>query len=277
MEVVGILSLIFGIIGLLSSVWYIGILPCVVGIVLGIIGLTDFLSDKKFAMAGLLISILGVVISTYIFVSDVDSGKLIVLYNKGKLQNADAGEMSDASRQTNSGWNSDLSTANNANGVYQNQEESNVTEVSKREEKTEEAQKDTISTEKIKEEESQVKQDDNNQSGKVLYQDDNVVITYQGISENYFGYDFNLLVENKSNRTLTVQVNEMSINGFMVNMPACSIEVAPGKKALDGIGIWVDDAENIPANSVRTAETKFVIIDWDDYDFHYETQNIVIQ
>lgn len=261
MEVIGILSLIFGIIGLLSSVWYIGILPCVAGIVLGIVGLTDFLSDKKFAMSGLLISVLGVVISTYIFVSDVDSGKLIVLYNKGNLQNADAGEMPDSSRQMNTGWNPDLSTADNSNGTYRPQEENKVTEVSKREGKTEEAQ---------------AKQSDNIQSDKVLYQDDNIVITYQGISENYYGYDFNLFVENKSNRTLTVQVREMSINGFMVS-PVCSIEIAPRKKAVGGIGIWLDDAENIPAGSVRNAETKFVIIDWNDYDFHCETQSIVIQ
>ena len=120
------------------------------------------------------------------------------------------------------------------------------------------------------------KQSTNNKNDNVLYQDDNVVIIYQGISESFWGYDFDLMVENKSNRTLEVQVREMSINGFMVD-PVCSIEIAPGKKARDGIGIWADDAENIPADSVRTAETKFTIFDWDDYDFNYETQSVVIQ
>ena len=253
MEVIGILSLIFGIIGLLSSVQYIGILPCVVGIVLGIVGLTDFLSDKKFATAGLLISILGAIVSVYVYVSDIDSGRLVVIHNNGKSQSVDvASKTSDSSAQ-----------------IYKTTTESKVTEVSKQEEKAESLPE--------KNEEKETKQSSNNKSDNVLYQDDNIVITYQGISENYFGYDFDLLVENKTNRTLTVQVREMSINGFMVNMPACSIEIAPGKKARDGITIMLDDAENTPMNSVKTAEAKFAIIDWDDYDFDYETQSVIIQ
>ncbi len=252
MEVIGILSLIFGIIGLLSSTWYIGIIPCVVGIVLGIVGLTDFLSDKKFATAGLLISILGAVVSVYIYVSDIDSGRLVVIHNNGKSQSADvASKTSDSSAQ-----------------IYKTTTESKVTEVSKQEEKAESLPE--------KNEEKETKQSSNNKSDNVLYQDDNIVITYQGISESFWGYDFDLMVENKSNRTLEVQVREMSINGFMVD-PVCSIEIAPGKKARDGIGIWADDAENTPMNSVKTAEAKFAILDWDDYDFNYETQSVIIQ
>ena len=143
-----------------------------------------------------------------------------------------------------------------------------MTEVSKREEKAESLPE--------KNEEKETKQSSNNKGDNVLYQDDNIVITYQGISESFWGYDFDLMVENKSNRTLEVQVREMSINGFMVD-PVCSIEVAPGKKARDGIGIWADDAENTPMNSVKTAEAKFAVIDWDDYVFNYETQSVIIQ
>ena len=258
MEVLGILSLIFGIIGLLSSTWYIGILPCVVGIVLGIVGLTDFLSEKKFATAGLLISILGAVVSIYIYVADIDSGRLVVLRNNGKSQSVDVeSKTSDSSAQ-----------------IYKTAAESKVAEVSNHEEKAVEAQKAESAS--GKNEEKETKQSSNNKSDNVLYQDDNIVITYQGISESFWGYDFGLMVENKSNRTLEVQVREMSINGFMVD-PVCSIEIAPGKKARDGIGIWTDDVEDIPMNSVRTAETKFAIIDWDDYDFNYETQSVIIQ
>lgn len=77
---VGILSLIFGIAGVLTSFFYIGIFLCIVGITLGIVGLADCFSEKNFPLAGLLVSILGVVLSVYVVVSDVDSGKLIVLY-----------------------------------------------------------------------------------------------------------------------------------------------------------------------------------------------------
>ncbi|MCM1253694.1 MAG: Ltp family lipoprotein [Clostridium sp.] len=144
MEVVGILSLIFGIIGLVSSVWYIGILPCVVGIVLGIIGLTDFLSDKNFATTGLLISILGAVVSIYMFVSDVDSGRLIVLYNNGKVQGVEAAsEISDNSALMSSRRNADTEMVINSketypavagnNAVEKNAAENNTAEVSTQE------------------------------------------------------------------------------------------------------------------------------------------------
>lgn len=109
MEVIGVLSLIFGIIGLISSLWYIGIIPCVVGITLGIIGLTDYLADKKCATGGLLASILGAVLSVYMFASDIDSGRLIVLYNGSGLKHSDITYMisgeSGKTPQTSSGWN----------------------------------------------------------------------------------------------------------------------------------------------------------------------------
>lgn len=78
---VGILSLIFGIAGILTSFIYIGIFLCVVGITLGIVGLTDCFSEKNFPLAGLLLSILGSVMSVYVIASDMDANKLIVIYN----------------------------------------------------------------------------------------------------------------------------------------------------------------------------------------------------
>lgn len=80
---VGILSLIFGIVGILTSFFYVGIFLCIVGITLGIVGLTDCFSEKNFPLAGLLLSILGMILSIYTMVSDIDSNKLIVVYNSG--------------------------------------------------------------------------------------------------------------------------------------------------------------------------------------------------
>lgn len=87
MEIAGILSLIFGIAGLIASYWYVGIILCAIGVTLGIVTFTDCLADKKFAAAGLLVSVLGVVMSVYFFVSDIDSGRLIVIYDDGKESN----------------------------------------------------------------------------------------------------------------------------------------------------------------------------------------------
>ncbi len=82
MDILGILSLIFGSIGTILSYWYIGIIPCVVGTVLGIVGLTDCFSDRKFSLFGLLISVFGIILTAYIVVSDVDADRLLVKTDK---------------------------------------------------------------------------------------------------------------------------------------------------------------------------------------------------
>lgn len=59
--------------------------------------------------------------------------------------------------------------------------------------------------------------------------------------------------------------------------PVCSIEIAPGKKAQDDFTILGDDATRVPMNAVGDVETKFHIFDWNDYNFSYDTQSVVIQ
>lgn len=110
---------------------------------------------------------------------------------------------------------------------------------------------------------------------KLIYKDKNVSITYTGISGEEDDYDINFLIENTSDRTFVIQVKETSINGFMVD-PTCSIEVSKGKKAMDRMKIDYNDAKLIPMSKVENIETKFHIFDWDDNDFGYDTENIVI-
>ena len=113
-------------------------------------------------------------------------------------------------------------------------------------------------------------------TNRLVYQDENAKIYYQGVRSNFMGYQFDLVIENLTNRTLVVQVRETSINGFMVD-PVCSIEIAPGKKAQDDFTILGDDATRVPMNAVGDVETKFHIFDWNDYNFSYDTQSVVIQ
>lgn len=76
MDIYGILSLVFGFFGIVSSYWYIGIVPCTVGLVLGIIGMADSYMDSKTATMGMLFSVLGAIASVFFIVSDLDSGAL---------------------------------------------------------------------------------------------------------------------------------------------------------------------------------------------------------
>ncbi len=55
-----ILSVIFGIIGMISSFFSIwGVIPCFAGLILGIIALTDYLSEKLLSVLGIISSVIG--------------------------------------------------------------------------------------------------------------------------------------------------------------------------------------------------------------------------
>lgn len=113
------------------------------------------------------------------------------------------------------------------------------------------------------------------EESREIYRDENVIISYTGITGDEDYYNVNFIIENLSDRTITVQVRETSINGIMVT-PICSIEVAPGKKAIDDMGIIGKDATNVPKSQVTNIETKFHIFDWNDDDFEYNTESVTI-
>lgn len=135
------------------------------------------------------------------------------------------------------------------------------------------------SEEKTIEEKNQDQSKEKNAIGyeEELYRDENIVITYDKITENsYGGYDIYFVIENYSSRTLEIQARETSINGYMVD-PICSIEIAPNKKSVDGMEIDGVDAERVPLKEISDIETKFHIIDWNDDTFNYDTDNITIK
>lgn len=109
----------------------------------------------------------------------------------------------------------------------------------------------------------------------VLHQDSNVSITYNGITKESYdnGYDINLLVENFSNRSLVIECEEISINGYMA-YSALYIKVAPGKKAIDSIYVNEEYAKLVPINSINEIEVIFNIYDSNDYDFEYKSKRI---
>lgn len=80
---IGIISLCFGLIGFFSAYWYIGIIPCVIGIILGIVGLMDYLAYKWSSVIGLACSGLGILLFIYAVVTDIDAGNLIIACDKG--------------------------------------------------------------------------------------------------------------------------------------------------------------------------------------------------
>jgi len=93
--------------------------------------------------------------------------------------------------------------------------------------------------------------------GKELYNKDGIRIVGKYVSENSFwGAGVLLFIENKYGSNITVQVDNMSINGFMVN-PIFSCNVNDGRMALSDITIMSTDLEANDITSVDTIELSF--------------------
>lgn len=96
----------------------------------------------------------------------------------------------------------------------------------------------------------------------VVYKDDKVVISFKEVSAE--GVKF--LMENKTDKELTVQADSIAVNGFSSNDIMMSDAVAPKSKGY----IMVQTSELADAGTPETVSGKLRIIDftgnWDTYD-----------
>lgn len=103
----------------------------------------------------------------------------------------------------------------------------------------------------------------------VLFNQDGIVITCKGfVPGSDDGWDdpkVKFLIENNTDKNITVQVRDVSVNGFMID-PACSEDVAAGKK-MNGDMSWLQmyfDENGI--TEVETIEFYFHIFDADEWE-----------
>ena len=113
--------------------------------------------------------------------------------------------------------------------------------------------------------------------GKELYNKDGIRIVGKYVSENSFwGAGVLLFIENKYGSNITVQVDNMSINGFMVN-PIFSCNVNDGRMALSDITIMSTDLEANDITSVDTIELSFRVFNTSTFTGIVETDPITFE
>ena len=79
-NIVGVLSVCFGIIGFFLTFMYIGIITCIIALVLGAVGLAGYMTNKWICAAGLVFSVLGIFLFAYVAFTDIKENRLIILY-----------------------------------------------------------------------------------------------------------------------------------------------------------------------------------------------------
>lgn len=95
-------------------------------------------------------------------------------------------------------------------------------------------------------------------------------------SENSFwGADVYVYIENNTDKSATVQLRDVSINGFMMN-PIFSCKVAAGKKAFDTITFLQSDLEENDIDTIEEMECSFHIFETDGWDTIFDSEPVTI-
>ena len=113
-----------------------------------------------------------------------------------------------------------------------------------------------------------------NDAGQELYNDNGIKIVGKTVDEDSFwGTAILLYIENNSGKNVGISVENMSINGFMID-PFFATTVYDGKKSIDDITVFSSDLEENGIESIEEVELKFHIYDEDSYDTIADTKAI---
>lgn len=114
-------------------------------------------------------------------------------------------------------------------------------------------------------------------SGTVFYDADGIKIVGKGLSndESIFGPGLIVYIENNSEKNITVQARDTSVNGFMLE-PMMSQDVVSGKKAITAVTFFSSDLEENGIEDITEIETSFHVFDMDNWDGIVDTEAIVI-
>jgi len=114
-------------------------------------------------------------------------------------------------------------------------------------------------------------------SGNVLYEGKGIKIVGKGLSadDSIFGPGLLLYIENNSDKDITVQARDTSVNGFMVD-PSMSQDIVSGKKALTAVTFFESDLEDNGIEEIEVIETSFHVFEMEDWDDIVDTDVIEI-
>lgn len=105
-----------------------------------------------------------------------------------------------------------------------------------------------------------------NDMGTEIYNEGGIRIVSKAVDEDSFwGTAILLYCENTSGKNAGISVDNMSINGFMMD-PFFSTTIYDGKKSIDDITVLSSDLEENGITSIDDVELQFHIYDADTYD-----------
>ena len=110
---------------------------------------------------------------------------------------------------------------------------------------------------------------------KVLFQEYDITVTLRSIEFSNWSIDLNVLIENNSDTSVTLQTRNVSINGMMVTA-LLSSRVAAGYRSNDSISFLPDELQRSGIVDIGTIEITFVGVS-ESWETLFTTETITIE
>ncbi|MFP3154426.1 hypothetical protein LQZ18_08355 [Lachnospiraceae bacterium ZAX-1] len=111
---------------------------------------------------------------------------------------------------------------------------------------------------------------------QVLVEQGGIRITLKGFNGNsLFGGEWGLLIENDGDKGVTVQAQDVTVNGVMIET-IFSADIEPGKKANDSIVFLSSDIEKADIQVMKDVSLKFHVFDSDTWETVFDTERITV-
>jgi hypothetical protein len=111
---------------------------------------------------------------------------------------------------------------------------------------------------------------------QVLYDENNIKITAKGIEDGWLGTELKLLIENNTDKSITVQARNANVNGYMVDT-MMSADVAAGKMTNDSLTFETSGLKECGIENIATMEFYFYIFDAETWDEIVSTDVITVE
>lgn len=114
-------------------------------------------------------------------------------------------------------------------------------------------------------------------SGDLVYEGNDIKIVVKGLAEDasVFGPSIVVYIENNSDKNITVQTRDVSIDGFMVEA-MFSCDVVAGKRAVDAITFMESDLTENEITAINDVELSFHVFDMNDWNTIADTEVVTI-
>lgn len=113
-------------------------------------------------------------------------------------------------------------------------------------------------------------------SGVLLYEDDNAKIVAKTLSEYYGDADVILYIENKSDQSYTVQARDEYVNGIEIES-IMSTDITPGDHAISAMSFAGSDLEENGLTFDDITKVEFTLLAYDEnYDDIFQTEVLSI-